>query len=447
MNKKNRRDFIKNTAGTAAAVSLIGTSAKWAGANEKINIGVVGIRSRGQSHISGFGRIPETNVVALCDADGEVLQSQAKKNSKIVSPSVELYKDYRQMLENKDIDAIAIATPNHWHCLMTIWACQADKDVYVEKPMSHNIYEGRKTIEAARKYKRVVQHGTQSRSSDALQEAMEHLKNKTIGDIYYAKGTCYKWRKTISKKPPQTPPADVDYNLWLGPAPDRPFTENRFHYNWHWHWDYGNGDIGNQGVHEMDIARWGLESYYGKKLDHPYRVNADGDHFMFEDDQETPNTLVSTFRFPDVPAMFNFEVRHWISNVELHPLFQPGQDIVGNLFLGSEGILMISWYNKYQIFMGKGLEPGPKREGKDPLQAHFQNFVDCIKTRKDPNATVEDGHYSSVLCHLANAAYLAEETIKFDPKTEACTNNEKANAYLQGTARNYRAPFVIPSTI
>ena len=216
----------------------------------------------------------------------------------------------RKLLEDKNIDAISIASPNHWHTLQTIWACQAGKDVYVEKPCSHNVFESQQIVAAARKYNRIVQQGSQSRSSPALQEAVQKMRDGEFGEVYMARGLCYKWRDTIGKTPVSSRcRPGVDYDLWTGPAPKREFTKNRFHYNWHWFWDTGNGDLGNQGIHEVDIARWGLG------VTHPTKVSAIGGKFMFDDDQETPNTISASYEF-DVDGkkkMMTFEVRHWIS--------------------------------------------------------------------------------------------------------------------------------------
>src|ERR1700733_8827045 len=228
-------------------------------------------------------------------------------------PKPDTYSDLRKLLEDKSIDAISIATPNHSHMLQTIWACQHGKDVYVEKPCSHNMFEAKQIVAAARKYDRIVQMGSQSRSSEALQEAVKSMRDGLIGEVYMSRGLCFKWRDTIGHTPVSPVPPGVDYNLWTGPAPLQPFTKNHFHYNWHWFWDYGNGDLGNQGIHQMDIARWGLG------LGFPNKISAVGGHFMFDDDQETPNTLHCAFQY-DRPngkrTMLEFEVRHWITNHE-----------------------------------------------------------------------------------------------------------------------------------
>ena len=296
MTKIARRDFVKTTAGATAAVSVAGNMIGpkvWAGANDKIRAACIGIRGQGKGHIRGLQAVPGVEVVALCDIDESVLADRLKDFEDNGLKKPKTYTDMRKVFDDKDIDVVSFATPNHWHALGTIWACQAGKDVYVEKPASHNIWEGRKMVEAARKYNRIVQNGLQIRSSIAIQAAVDFLHSGQLGEVYMAKGLCYKWRKTIGKTPDEPVPQGVHYNLWLGPAPQRPFSRNRFHYNWHWHWDYGNGDIGNQGVHQLDVARWGLG------LDtHPTKVTSMGGHMMFDDDQETPNTQHAMFEYP-----------------------------------------------------------------------------------------------------------------------------------------------------
>jgi len=428
MSKENRRSFLTSSTGAALSLSVLGRSSAWAGANETVRVACVGIKGRGWDHIEGFSKAANSQVVALCDVDENILNEQANRYGK----PVKKFTDVRELLQDKEIDAISIATPNHWHSLIGIWACQAGKDVYVEKPCSHNIYEGRKLVEAARKYNRIVQHGTQSRASKALKEAIQLLRDGYIGEVYYAKGICYKWRDTIGHKEDGPVPSGVHYDTWLGPAPTRPFNPNRFHYNWHWNWDYGNGDIGNQGVHEMDVARWGL----GVGL--PDTAVASGGHFMFKDDQETPNTLVSAFKYEKENKMLEFEVRHWMTNEELQD-----RSTIGILFLGSKGIMSVPSYNSYKIFLGR--ERKPDKTGSSGGN-HFQNFIDCVRSRKreDLNAEIEEGHLSAALCHLANAAYRVQRTLRIDRQKEICINDDEANAILHGT---YRNPFVVPDPV
>ena len=454
----NRRTFLKHTGVTAAAIGVglfKGTVSGGIGPNDTIRAAVIGINGRGGSHISGFRGQPKVEVAALCDIDESVLNRVAgsmaprprKKEDGTEEPlspgewkKPDLYTDLRKLLDDKSIDIVGIATPNHWHTLAAIWACQAGKDVYVEKPCSHNISEGRRLVEAARKYGRIVQHGTQCRSNPGLREGMEQLKNGVIGDVYLARGLCYKWRNSIGRAKEEPVPAGVHYDTWLGPAPERAFTRNRFHYNWHWHWDYGNGDIGNQGVHQMDIARWGL----GVGL--PKKVQAMGGHFLFDDDQETPNTLVAAFEYPGEnearKKMLEFEVRHWITNPE-----GEGKEScdVGVLFYGSEGYMSIPSYDKYFTFLGKKREPGPKGSGGGD-HYHFANFIQAVRSRnhQELNAEIEEGHLSAALCHLANVSYRLGRTLDFDPKSENFGTDAAACTHL---SREYRKPFVVPETV
>lgn len=438
MKKESRRNFLKSTTGAAIGLGVLGRTSSWAGANETIRVGVVGIKGRGGAHIEAFSDLKGVEVVALCDVDESILNARAERYKDRLKQPVKKYFDIREMLQDKDIDAIAIATPNHWHSIMGIWSCQAGKDVYVEKPCSHNIFEGRKLVEAARKYNRIVQHGTQSRSSPAFKEAMQMLRDGIIGDVYYAKGLCYKWRDTIGHTMQEPVPEGVHYNMWMGPAPKRPFTKNRFHYQWHWQWNYGNGDIGNQGVHEMDIARCGL----GVGL--PKIAQALGSHFMFDDDQETPNTMVATFKYPEENKMLVFEVRHWMTNDEID--VGGTGNVIGDLFLGPKGIMITTGYFGYKVFFGKDRRPGPKRNAEGNP---FSNFIDCVRSRKreDLDAEILEGHLSSGLCHLANAAYRLERTLYFDPVKERCIDDPEADAILQGKVRGYRRPFVVPDEV
>ncbi len=282
----NRRHFMMSTAAAGALRSSVLSSA-----NDTIRVGCVGIRGRGADHIRSFSGLPNVEVGALCDVDQAVMETRVRDLEKLGQRKPAVYTDIRKLLEDKSIDAISIASPNHWHTLMTVWGCQAGKDVYCEKPCSHNMFESRQIVAAAKKYNRIVQQGSQGRSSPALKEAAQKLKEGVIGDVYMTRGLCYKWRDTIKKTPVSAVPPGVDYDLWLGPAPMREFTRNRFHYNWHWFWDYGNGDLGNQGIHEVDISRWLLGVSY------PTKISAMGGKYMFDDDQETPNTLVVTYEF------------------------------------------------------------------------------------------------------------------------------------------------------
>src|SRR5690242_20474740 len=310
--KVTRRDFLKTTATAAASapglrgLTFVPQRERVFGANDRVRIAIVGLHGRGKDHIDAFSRVRNVEIAALCDVDENVLNERRRQTA----GAPRTVGDMRRVLDDASIDAVSIATPNHWHALMAIWACQAGKDVYVEKPCSHNLWEGRQLVRAAGKYGRVVQHGTQLRSEPSVMEAVARMREGLLGDVYLSRGLCYKWRDTIGRTGAEAVPAGVDYNLWTGPAPLKPFTKNHFHYNWHWFWDYGNGDVGNQGVHQMDIARWGLG------LRFPNRISAIGGHFMFDDDQQTPNTLNCAFEYDlagGKRALLEFEVRHWIA--------------------------------------------------------------------------------------------------------------------------------------
>ena len=439
----NRREFLarSSVAGVAVGLSAFGTRGLAArkqsqSPNEEIRIGSIGLRGKGNHHINGLESVDGVKVVALCDVDESVLGSRAAQLEKRSGRKVKAYGDYRKLVEDPQIDAVSIATPNHTHSLIAITAMQAGKDVYVEKPCSHNIWEGRQLVAAARKYKRMCQHGTQGRSSPAIREAVEKLHEGVIGEIYMARGVCFKWRPSIGHTPNEPVPPGVNYDLWLGPAPLRPFSRNRFHYNWHWHWDYGNGDMGNQGVHEMDMARWGL----GVRL--PTRVQSAGGHFMFDDDQETPNTLVSIFEYPDQKKMLVFETRHWITNQEGFGN-SPSSNAVGVTFYGSEGYMQV-YYFGYRTYLGKDRDAGPSSTTGAPNE--YERFIAGVRSRKpeDLGVDIEDGHLSSALCHLGNITYRLGRTVNFDPVTETFPGDDAANAML---ARDYRKPYVVPKII
>jgi predicted dehydrogenase len=437
----DRRDFLK----TGAAVATMLQTKNVMGANDRVRVAIVGLRGRGKDHIKRASEIPGVEIAALCDIDDSVIAQRLQDLDKQGLPKPKTYTDYRKLLEDKSIDAVSIATPNHWHSLMGIWAVQAGKDAYIEKPCSHNFWEGKQLVAAVAKYDRIVQHGSQSRSSIGIREAMGHINSGLIGDVYLSRGLCFKWRDTIGHQAKAPIPSGVNYDLWLGPAPDRGFTKNRFHYTWHWFWDTGNGDLGNQGIHEVDIARWGLGVKY------PTKVTAMGGKYMFDDDQETPNTINALLEF-DVNGkkkLMAFDVRHWMSNHEAgigeekrtgaRPATRE-PDTIGNTFFGSKGYLAIDGYTKYQTWMGAKHEPGPAAsKGGD----HFLNFIEAVRSRKrsDLNAEIEEGAASTICMHLANIAYRVGRTLHFDEKTMTVVNDHEANKLF---TRDYRKPFVVP---
>jgi len=467
----SRREFLKTSARTSAGaaalsgITFIAHPNRVFGANDRVQVAIIGLHGQGFAHVEEYSKIPTAAIVAVCDVDENVLNKRLGQMEKMGLSKPKTYGDIRKLLEDKSIDAISIATPNHWHSLMAIWGCQAGKDVYVEKPCSHNWWEGRQLVRAANKYNRIVQHGTNSRSGKAIQDGMKQMQDGLIGEIYLSRGLCYKWRNTIGHAPEEPVPAGVNYDLWTGPAPMKPFTKNRFHYNWHWIWDTGNGDIGNQGIHEMDVARWGL----GVKF--PTKASAIGGHFMFNDDQQTPNTLNSAFQF-DLPngkrRMLEFEVRHWMTNHEAdigspgfgggdipaalgnvsksgQPKVQP-KNTIGNTFYGSKGYLAMDGYDSYKTWMGEEQERGPHANGAGN---NWANFIDCVRSRKkeDLNAPIEEGHISCTLVHLANVSYRLGRTLTFDPEKEQVVGDDEANHLLCDGDRGYRPPYVVPEEV
>jgi len=433
----SRRAFIASTA--AASVTLQKTAARGdaapADVNSTIRAAVLGVNGRGRTHIRHLEKQPGTEVAVLCDPDEKVLGVRAEEFSKAYGKPVDTETDLRNVLDRDDIDLVTIAMPNHWHALATILACQAGKDVYVEKPGSHNIYEGRKMVEAANKYKRIVQHGVQLRSSPSIREGVEKMRNGVIGDVYMARGLVFRRRGSIGNKPDEAnPPKHLKWDLWQGPAQERDFSKRLVHYNWHWHWDYGNGDVGNQGIHETDMCQWGLD------VGLPSEVVAMGGKFLWEDDdKETPEVLTSNYYYPEENKMIQFEVRNWNTNPE-------GGAGVGNIFYGSEGYMVVHGYSAYETFLGPKRERGPKRSGGDAMTEHMSNFLAAVRSRdaSSLHGPVETAHTSSALAHLGNTAYRLGRKLNFDPKSETFVNDPEADTML---TREYRKPFVVPTVV
>jgi predicted dehydrogenase len=475
MSNLSRREFLERSMMAAAAAALgaeqnppllARADGSKAGPNDVLRIAVCGVKGRGLAHIGEWAAMKDVQVAAIVDIDENVIDGAMKAVAKKAGNTPAYFQDFRKMLEDKSIDAVSIATCNHTHTLIAINSVIAGKHVYVEKPLSHNVWEGRKLVEAARKYNRVVQHGTQSRSGGGYRKTASYLAEGKLGAVKVSRGLCYKRRESIGKKQDAPVPKGVDYNLWLGPAPERPFNPNFFHYNWHWHWDTGNGDIGNQGVHEMDKARW----YLGKNT-HPLKVTSIGGRFGYEDDGETPNTQIVVYDYGDSQLLF--EVRGLETDKYLG-------EKVGNIVHCKEGY--VAGTTAFDL-QGQKL----KMEAKDDGRAtnHFRNFIEAAKTGKPEllNADVQDGHLSAALCHLGNISYRLGElrpitkddpfaceegneafnrmrshlsengvdlsktrlrvgrTLSFDPKTEKFVGDPEADKLL---TREYRKPFVVP---
>ncbi len=431
-NNTTRRFFI----GAATAASAMRV---W-GANDRINVGIVGLGGRGTSHLNIYSRLPEAHVVGLCDVNQAARERSQATLTKNTGEKAKEYEDMRDAFADPNIEAVSIATPNHWHALSAIWAMKAGKDVYGEKPASHNIHEGQVMIQTARDTGRMLQIGSQHRSTPFKMRAMEAIQGGLIGKIYQAKGLCYKRRKSIGKKPDTPTPPGLNWDLFLGPAPMRPFNELRFAYNWHWFWDTGNGDIGNQGVHEMGIARWGMGDPAW-----PLTAYAHGGKFAYDDDQETPNTLTANFDFGGRELVF--EVRGLLTGGEGFVTTPEGSAplniMIGDLFYGDEGWAAMS-DRGFQAFKGESnelvMEERPEA-GSNTTALHMQNFLAACRSRRyqDLHDEIANAHLSSSLCHLANISYRVgrQLTLEAGPKF---VNDPEADKLL---TRDYRKPYVV----
>ena len=409
------------------------------GANDRIQMGIIGLGGRGRSHMNTFGSLPECSIAAVCDVDQSARERGVAMVEKITQRKPQAYVDMQEVFADKSVDAVGMPLPNHWHALATIRACQAGKDVYVEKPACHNIFEGLRMIDAARKYKRIVQIGSQGRSAPHKIKAMQLLRDGVIGPVYLAKGLCYKRRKSIGHAEDGPIPLGVDWDKFLGPAPMRPFNSLRFKYNWHWFWDTGNGDIGNQGIHEMDIARWGLG-----KPGLPKAVVSTGGKYVYEDDQETPNTQIATFDFGDAELVF--EVRGILTGAEGGlAADRSGGNVIGDLFYGSDGWMAVGG-GSFQVYKGEKGEKIMDEKSSGGDAPHFRNFLQAVRSRnpKDLTADVEVGVLSACLVHIANISYRLGKLLAFDPKTLTFPGDAAANRML---TRPPRAPYVVPEKV
>ena len=481
--KHSRRTFLKKSAalaGIASTFAISGTraSGQIIGASDRLRVGVVGINGRGQSHISEFGSMPNVQVAYLVDVDSRLLGPMAEKVEKDRGYKPNTVQDLRTALEDKDLDAISIATCNHTHSLFTIWGVQHGKDVYVEKPCSHNVFEGRKCVEAAEKYKRIVQHGTQSRLSTARLRMVEAAKSGKYGTVKIVKGYCCKPRWTIGYKPIETPPDTLAWDIWLGPAPMQPFHRNLVHYNWHWFWDTGNGDAGNQGVHEYDLCRW----MTGKTL--PNSVLSFGARYVdepekgFKDQGETPNQMLTVHDYGDVKILF--ETRGLVKKDT------PWPDIVDVELYTDQGLIKGDSFTPYGSDKSVKLDVAVESFSEDV----FKNFVAAVRTRDRSKlrADITEAHPSCALFHIGNASYRLGETasvanikaafgddpviakavndviknttdalpglkdpqftlgpkLAFNPQTEKFVNNPAADKLI---TREYRAPYTVPEIV
>ncbi|MCS7046670.1 MAG: Gfo/Idh/MocA family oxidoreductase [Gemmataceae bacterium] len=440
MARQNRRQFFQKTLAAAATITIAGTksSGRVLGANDVLRVGVAGINGRGGSHVSAYLGMKDVQITYLIDVDTRTFRGRLQQIQARNAPAPQTVQDVRRALDDRNLDIISIATPNHWHTLMTIWAAQAGKHVYVEKPLSHNVREGRIAVEIARRHNVIVQHGTQSRSDPAWAHATALARSGQLGRVLVARALCYKPRNNLLGRVPSVNrvpvPPDLNFNLWCGPAPLRPYHENLVPYRWHWFWDFGNGDIGNQGVHQMDIARWGIPNATLPRS----VISLGGRYDTVVDHGETPNTQLAIFDFG--PTQLIFEVRGLLSNRPDHRAAESyrGQ-MVGNIFHCEEGDIVGP--NQFYPRGSNRPQPLPRLQRELPVRpgegrgenAHFANFIAAVRSRRhqDLNADVLEGHYSSALCHMANVSYRLGENVAFNPRTRVLEGNREALEALE----------------
>jgi predicted dehydrogenase len=426
MPSESRRRFLKDTALAATAAVFVTSKARAAGAADSVRIGVIGCGNQGSNHIRSLSALKDAQIAYVADIDPSRLAKAVSE-----SGGANGVADFRRVLDDPSVDAVTIATPDHWHVPVALLALQAGKHVYVEKPCSHNIREGQLLIEATRKHAKVIVHGTQSRSSPAIQQAMKMLREGVIGDVLIAK--CWNWQKRsdIGRLEPSAPPPGVDYDMWVGPAEWMPFQANRFHYSWHWWHNFGCGDVGNDGIHELDYALWGL----GVEM-HPSIVSAAGGKYFFDDDQQFPDTMQVSFEYPGdgkvgSRRMLIYEQRLWSTTY-------PYNVDSGAEFIGTKGQMFISKRGKFEVRDERNRPLELKLDGapKAEVRENFQNWIDCIRTGDVPNANVEIAHRTATAAHLANIAVRLNRTIRFDPAHERVMGDDEANTML---TRKYRS--------
>ena len=432
MNAVSRRKLFSTTLGAAATSLAIRTSS--ASPNEKVTIAVVGVNGRGNTLARYLAKRSDTRISALCDVDQSVLERAAQTVREFGGALPKLVADFRHLLDDKSIDGLVLATPHHWHVPMALPALAAGKDLYIEKPASHVFQEGRLLIEAAKKHNRIVQHGGQTRSSKATEKAAEILASGLLGEIKMTKAWNIQRIQPLQPKPDSAPPPGVDYEMWLGPAPRRLFNPNRFHRTWRPYRDYGNGDLGDDGAHDIDIARWAL----GVKT-HPVRITAHGSTVDLEGEREFPDNMMIAYHYPEGKVLL-YEDRLWT------PYGMHGFDS-GNAFYGTEGYMIFSRRQHLRVYLGKKETPGPSM-GPDglppPTELHLGNFIESMQSRKQPITPAEEAHLSCGLIHLGETAYRVGRVLHFDPATEQVKNDPEANALL---TKNYRAPWSVPEKV
>lgn len=440
----NRRKFLGAAAtiwgAGLAQTALLRRAAAKDLANDRITVAVAGVRGRGNGLLHNFAGLPKVDVKYVCDVDETVLGTRVAEIASRMGRLPEAIKDFRIALDDRGVDALVLGTPDHWHALPSIVACQAGKDVYVEKPDGHNLIEGQTMVAAAKKHGRIVQLGTQARSKQHTRDAIEYIRAGHLGKVVFAKAWESAQQKSLGHPADAPPPAGVDYDFWLGPAPKRPFNPLRFHGNWRWFFDYGTGDLGNDGVHRLDIARWALETAVaaagGPPLNSmPRSISSTGGKYYFDDDQQWPDTLMVAYDYAG--RMLTYEMRIWSR-------YTMEGESEGAAVFGDNGYIIIgnNGWRAYALRNQLAAE-GKSTPNDDVGIPHAQNFVDCMRSRQKPNADLETvGHPSSMLCHLGNVSWRAGRTVRFDPQTYTFIGDADANQYL--TRAEYRQPWTLP---
>lgn len=421
----NRRYFMMGAALTAGAARRQAVAA-----NDKVTVCLMGVGGRGKTMAQWFGALPDVRIPVICDVDESVVGPVMKSVTESQGQAPRLVADIRRVLDDKSVDAIVMATPLHWHAPGTILACNAGKDVYVEKPASHNIREGRLMVEAARRNQRIVQMGIQSRSRPVTQRFIDYVHSGKLGKTLVAKVWNVQMRRNIGHKPDEPVPAGVEYDIWTGPLPSMPFNRNRYHGTVNWHWHYGTGDIGNDGVHWLDIARWAM------RVDNPKHVSGMGAKLFFDDDQQTPDTMNLTYDYGD--KIIQFEQRLW------NRYRMEGSENTVAVY-GSEGMAQVGrWqggHHEFRVFDNAGKIIHSDREPSPDFNTHARNFIDCVKDRKQPTGEIEVGHTSTVLCHLGNIVARTRRAIQYDGQNERVVDDADANRLVK---REYRKHWSTP---
>ena len=434
-----RRDFITAAAVTGSA-QLIGTSRAWANANDRIRVAVIGMGGRGRDHMRECAKVQGVEVAAFCDPDEVRMTQRAAEFESLTGKKPLLQQDLRRVLEDRSIDAVTIATCNHWHALAAIWACQAGKHVYVEKPVCHDLFSGAQMVAASRKYDRLVQGGTQRRSNGYVRRAIQALGEGILGEVYMARCVHFEKRDSIGYKDSENPPKTLNWDLWVGPGRMQPFNRNLHPYNWHWFWDFGNGELGNNGIHYIDVARWGLHKGF------PSKIYSTGGRYGYKDQGQTPNTQLTTYQFDDGTEMV----------MEIRGRFTNSEDGVksGLMFYGSKGYMISDGdQDKFKVFLeGRNtpeLELG-KLDDVDPTGqeevSHFRNFFDAVRAGKRDMLTAEinETYLSTAFCLLGNISYRLKRELRFDPATQRFSGDDEASAMLKD---KYRSPFAVPDVV